>query len=992
MTFWPKAAQLRALFTVGVIIAGLGQALLSAQTSSVQTSSAQTSSAQTSSAQTSSVQGAGRLHGQVLDATGAVIPNAAITLKNDAGQTFSAKSDGIGSYTVKDLPAGKYNMAVTEKGFAPYAQDIQVTAGADQKINITLEIQVKQENIDVGSEAATVNVNPDSNASSVVISGKDLEALSDDPDELQSELQALAGPSAGPNGGQIYIDGFTGGQLPPKSSIREIRINQNPFSAQYDRMGFGRVEILTKPGTDKYHGQFMFNDNHSAFDSRNPFAAGQGDFSTQMYNGSFGGPLSKKSSFLFTMERRDINDVALINQSVLNDLPGQNFATVVPNPHIRTNLSPRGDFQLSANNTLTARYQYVRDTQENAGIGPLALPSYGYNSALTEHQIQISDTQVLGGKAVNETRFEYERTNNDRNALSNAIAINVLDTFNNGGNPLGISNLDSSHYEVQNYTSISHGTHFTRFGGRLRATSETSASTQNFNGTYVFGPGANFKTGLDAFNAKQPSQFTLTQGQPSITNTYYDAGLYAEDDWKLRPNMTLSTGLRYETQNEIHDHNDWAPRIGFAWGVGGGGKKNATPKTVIRTGFGIFYDRFGQDLALQADRQNGILQQQFTLNANTPANQTLLSQLFASSTLPTPGSLGQPKSNIYTLSPDLRSPYTIQTALAVERQISRAATASLTYLHSRGVHQFVLLNVNAPSNPLDPTSRPDTSRGNINQYTSGADFKQNQMIASVNVRAGAKLTLFSYYSLSYANSDTGGASSFASNSRDISADYGRASFDVRSRLFFGGSIAMPHGFRVSPFVLFFSGAPFNITTGSDLNGDSVFNDRPAFASSLTNPVNLVSTPIGNFDAKPVAGETIVPINFGDGPSQFTFNLRVSKTIGIGPKVESANNNQQGPQGGGDRGGPGGGGPRGGPMGGPMGGGRGPGGPLGERSNQKYSLTFSLNARNLFNNVNPAPPIGNLGSPQFLTSTALAGGPFNSQSANRRVDLQVMFSF
>src|ERR1700760_2618432 len=220
-------------------------------------------------------------------------------------------------------------------------------------------------------------------------------------------------------------------------------------------MGFGRIEILTKPGTDKYHGQFMFNDNHSFFDSRNPFAADQGDFSTQMYNGSFGGPLSKKSSFLFTIERRNINDVGLVNQSVVNDLPGQNFETVVPNPHIRTNLSPRVDYQLSANNTLTARYQFVRDTQENAGIGQLSLPSYGYNSTLTEHTVQISDTQVLGGKAVNETRFEYQKTNNDRNALSNDVAVNVLDTFNDGGNPLGITNLDGSHYEVQNYTSIS---------------------------------------------------------------------------------------------------------------------------------------------------------------------------------------------------------------------------------------------------------------------------------------------------------------------------------------------------------------------------------------------------------------------------------------------------------------------------------------------------------------------------------------------------------
>ena len=326
MTFWPKAAHVRALFIACVMIVGLAPGVISAQASSTQPNSTQPVSAQAPSAPGKP----GRLHGEVIDPTGAVIPGAAITLKNDAGQTFSAKSDGIGSYTVKNLPAGKYNISVSEKGFAPYLQEVEVIAGADQKMNITLLVQIKQENVDVGSEAASVNVNPDSNASSVVISGKDLEALSDDPDELQSELQALAGPSAGPNGGQIYIDGFTGGQLPPKSSIREIRINQNPFSAEFDRMGFGRIEILTKPGTDKYHGQFMFNDNHSVLDARNPFAAGQGDFSTQMFNGSFGGPISKKSSFLVTMERRDINDVALIDQSVVGVAPG-NFATVVPN-------------------------------------------------------------------------------------------------------------------------------------------------------------------------------------------------------------------------------------------------------------------------------------------------------------------------------------------------------------------------------------------------------------------------------------------------------------------------------------------------------------------------------------------------------------------------------------------------------------------------------------------------------------------------------------
>src|SRR5450432_1407181 len=389
MTFWPKVTQLRVLMIVGVVIAGLATGVLSAQTAPAPPSSTQA--------------GAGRLHGQVIDPTGAVIPNAAITLKNEAGQTFSAKSDGVGSFQVKDLPSGKYSMSVTEKGFAPYAQDVQITAGADQKINITLEIQVKEENIDVGSEAATVNVNPDSNASSVVISGKDLDALSDDPDELQSELQALAGPSAGPNGGQIYIDGFTGGQLPPKSAIREIRINQNPFSAQYDKLGYGRIEIFTKPGSDKLHGQFMFNDNNSIFNSRNPYVPTKPDYNSELFDGNLSGPISKKASFFIDAQRRNTSEFSAINATIL-DSSGNPAPLVesIPNPRTRTNFSPRLDYQVNANNTLTVRYQVTHETSQDGGLGQFSLPSQAYNLNSTEQTLQVSDTQIINTKIVNE--------------------------------------------------------------------------------------------------------------------------------------------------------------------------------------------------------------------------------------------------------------------------------------------------------------------------------------------------------------------------------------------------------------------------------------------------------------------------------------------------------------------------------------------------------------------------------------------------------------
>ena len=902
----------------------------------------------------------GSLHGQIVDQTGAVIPGASITVKNSSGLVVNATADGTGAYNVKNLAAGKYTVSVTANGFVATSQEVEIAAGQSKLADIPMPVLIKEEDVEVQGDAAKVSTNPDNNASSVVITGKDLDALSDDPDELQQELLALAGPSSGPNGGQIYIDGFTGGELPPKSSIREIRINQNPFSAEYDRMGYGRIEILTKPGTDKIHGQFFFNDNHSVLDAQNPFAATEPDFSTQLYNGNIGGPIGKKASYQINAERRNINEATVV-------LPQAFTAANVPvegilNPRIRTNVTGRLDYQLTDTNTLMVRYQYTHDHEENDGIGQLALPSQGYNQSSDENTIQVSDTQVLSAHVINETRFEWQRDNTDQNSLFSTPTINVLGQFTEGGNPLGNSSVITNHYEAQNYTSVNKGNHFVRLGGRLRATANSSTSTKNFNGTFTFDSLANFQAGT-------PSQLLIVTGNPLIQDTFVDAGLYAEDDWKIRPNMTLSYGLRFETQNGIHDHGDWAPRIGFAWGVGGG-KKNAQPKTVIRTGFGMFYDRFTQALIMQAEQLNGINQQQFIItNPRTFPN------------IPTPSGL-PPATTIYSINPNLHAPYTIQFAGSVERQLTKTATLTGTYLHSRGVHQLF-------SSVLSSAPAPQY------QFESGGIFNQDQFIANFNMRMGTRLTISSFYMFSHANSDTFGATSFPSNPLlGVSADYGRAAFDVRQRLFLIGTVALPHGFRVSPFMVANAGAPFNITTGLDGNDDSIFNDRPSFAGPDATDVKFVPG-IGNLNLAPLPGETIIPVNFGKSPAQFTLNMRLSKTIGIGPKIEAAKNNNQPNQNGQRAGGiPAGGGRAGGPGGGPGGGPRGPGGPFGgaEKSSQRYTLTFSANVRNIFNNVNPAPPIGNLSSNLFGQSTALAGGVFNTQSANRRIDMQVMFSF
>ena len=955
----------------------------------------------------------GTLRGRITDPSGAVIPKATVTANTAEGRSVIVLTNSQGVYEFKGLPAGSYTVTAVAKGFATDQEDnVNIAEGQAQQLDIALQIEVEQEKVEVHEETPTVDVSPQNSASTLVIKGKDLEALSDDPDELQSELEALAGPSAGPNGGQIYVDGFTAGQLPPKSAIREIRINQNPFSAEYDKLGYGRIEIFTKPGTDKFHGQVMVNGNSSAFNALNPFVTEEPGYYSEIFNGNISGPMGKKASFFFSVQQRNIDNQSVVAAQILD--PSNNivpYNTAVPSPSTVLNISPRFDFQLTPSNTLTVRYQYVHNTQDNGGVGQFSLPSVGYNSHSSENTVQISDTQVISPTIVNETRFQYIRQSSNQFPLSTAPTLVVQGAFTGGGSPSGTVISNQDHYELQNYTSIAHGHHFIKFGGRLRDTMYSSNQNSGFNGSYNF-------SSLNAYQITQvglqegltpqqiramgggASQFSLITGQPLSDVSMLDIGLYVQDEWKIRPNITLSAGLRYETQTGIPYHGDWAPRIGLAWGLGHG---KTPPKTVLRAGYGIFYDRFSYNYLLEAERQNGITQLQYIVNQPDfyplIPPQRVLEQL--AKTSPT----------VYQVAPNIQPGYTLQTAFSVERQLGKSSTLSVTYLNARGQHQLFLRNANAPLpgtyDPSDPTSgvRPFGGTTNIYQYNSEGTFEQNQLIANYRVNIGTRISLFGFYSLNFANSDLGaggggggggsffggGSSSavFIMNSYDPEEDWGRASFDVRNRFVLGGNITLKYGIRLNPFIIAQSGAPFNIIVGQDLNGDSIFNDRPALGTTAGPGGTIYVTQWGTFNSVPIAGQPIAPVNTGTATSLFTLNLRLSKTFGLGPKVEhggvasaggGSGSHTVAAHGGGGLGGRG------------LTGGGGNPFSFASETNHRYNLTFTVSARNLLNNVNYAPPIGNLDSPIFGMPNALAGPPFSSGSANRRIDLQMLFSF
>ncbi len=945
----------------------------------------------------------GALRGTVVDPSNAAISGATVIMTPASGAPIVVQSNGTGAYEFKSLVPGKYSLTVAATGFTLYENDNVVIADQPLRLNISMAIEVQTQKVSVSDTAPTIDVNPTNNAGAITISGKELDALPDDPDELQSDLEALAGPSAGPNGGQMYIDGFTAGQLPPKSSIREIRINQNPFSSEYDKLGYGRIEIFTKPGTDTLHGQLFADGNDSPFNSPNPFAGAEPPYYSTQFNGNVGGPINKHASFFVNLDRRDINELSVINAT--DPTTGNILASSIGNPRQRTNGGPRIDWAPTKDNTLTVRYQYYRDTETGDLSSQLYLPSQAYYSQSTEDTIQVSDTQVFGTKIINETRFQYLRDNNIQNPNDTNPATSVLGEFIGGGNSQGTLNDLQNAYEIQNYTSIIHGNHTMKFGARFRDTTDTNYSNAAFNGTFSFAP---LSPG-SPFTGANPLQLTFTTGSPNASVNYYDIEPYFQDDWRIKPNITLSLGVRFEAQNAIHDHDDWAPRLGFAWGVGG---KTAPPKVVLRGGAGIFYDRFQLTNLLQAERLNGITQTAYVITNPVcyPGLDVAFTPTVADCAGPSSTSTVTP--TIYQMSPTLHAPGTLQFAVSVERQVTKPATLAITYLGSRGFDQFVTINANAPypgtpclSNafPTPSSSTPSipplpdlppcatTSGTNLYRYVSEANFKQNQLIANSNVRVGSKLQLFGYYTLNYADSDTAGISTFASNSYDISQDWGRGAFDIRHRLFLGGSLGLPYLMRLSPFMIVSSGIPYNITGSYDQNNDSQFNDRPSLASSTTcatitqvsPPSYIYCTPFGTLDVSGATGK-LLPINYGTGPGHFVMNLRLTKTIGFGPLTKGAGTGQGGP-------GPGGGGGRGGGPRGPLFG----GGPQfgSVNSDRRYNLTMGVSFRNAFNNVNVTNPGGVVGSKFFGVSNNIMGFPYSpGTTANRRIDLTAQFTF
>jgi hypothetical protein len=931
------------------------------------------------------------VHGTVTDPTGAVVPNATVTITDASGVAHSALSDRSGNYSFAQLSAGSYSINASAPDLA-LPEPIRVTLSArSQSVNLTLKVQVAKQNVSVEEQSVpSISTENSSNASSIVLQGKDLESLGDSQEDLATDLQALAGPSAGPSGGALYVDGFSGGSLPTKESIREVKINQNPFSPEYDKLGYGRIEITTKAGADQYHGLSYFNFGDSVWNSRDPYTQKKAPFSLREYGGDVGGPLNRKLSFFLNVDGAAIDNGANIDTVTVDPqaLAITPFSDVFSVPQRRIIVSPRLDYQLESNHMFSFRYRVEQADISDSGIGSLNLASLSNRVHSLNNTFQASETSTLGSNTINEARFQFFRVSSSTLPNTSGSEIRVLGAFNGGGSQVGPVYDTQNNYELQNYTTIIHKAHTLHFGVRVRESRDTNASQANFGGTFTFSGGIGPE--LDANN--QPvldgsgnpvlipiqsieryrrtllfqslgatsgrvrtlgggaTQFSAYAGVPQISANQTDIGAFFGDEWHITPHLIVSPGLRYEWQTKVSDLRDFAPRIGLAW------QPRGNSKFVVRAGFGMFYDRFALANVITAKRFNGAIQQQFVVNnpdsfPNTPAI-----------TVP---------SAIQEISPSLRSPRIMQSALTIERQLVRGTTLAVTYTHSHALHQLRTLDVNAPLpstfNPSVPGSGvfPLGFAAPVSQMISDGLYNQNQLIVNVNSKLTSTLSFFSTYTLNRALSNTDGLTTVPANPYNFSGEYGPAITDVRDSVVFGGTFER-WKFRIAPLVRMFSGPPFDITAGSDVYGDALFNARPGISSDPNKP-GLIQTRYGLLDPDPSPGEPTLSRNYGRGPGYVLFNLRLTKLFEFGRvPVSAATQSATG----------------------------------GQDPSEKHRYTISLSAsiRNIINHDNPGPIIGDITSPFFgranqsAGSTSFGGTGFLESANNRRLELQVKFSF
>jgi hypothetical protein len=743
------------------------------------------------------------ISGTVQDQSGGAVSGAVVTLKRGGDLQGRTASSGVaGEFQFDKVATGDYELTVRYEGFNPSTTRLKVTGRPIRPLKIVLLVAGLRQELTVDTQGLVVSADPGENLDTVKLERRALDNLPVlDQDYVAAVSRSLSSASLGTGGVTLVVDGMeTSEKGVSASAILEVKINQNPYSAEYSRPGRGRIEIITRPGSSEYHGafNFMFRDHH--LNARDPFAQSRPPEQRRIFEGSLSGPLGdgRRSSFMISGNRAEED----LESIVFALTPSGEMHANVPQPRRNTFLSARVNRQVGENHTLSFRYEFTDEASRNQGVGGFNLPETGANASNREHHIYFNHRAVITKKLVNEFYLRSGRHWSPAVSVNRGPRIVVQDAFSAGGGQADRLSTEN-HAQFNEILSWSRGKHFIKTGMNAPDISRRGSNDRtNRDGTFYFST-------LSDYLAGRPFSFVRQQGEGRLAFWEMVMGWFFQDDVRVRPNLSLAFGLRYDYQNYFPDHDNVSPRASFAYAPG------RSRKTVFRGGTGLFYDRTGPGTIADLLRFDGHTLRRFVISNPGYPNPVLGGT-----------DLSAEPSSIVRLAPGVRIPYTTQFSLGVERQVRKNTTLTATYIGTRVVSAFRSRDVNAPLPPAY-LGRPNPYVGVLRQVESSGRVQGDSLELALKGDITRFFTGMAQYAYGRAYNDTGGINSLPANSRDLTGEWARADFDERHRLNLLGTLRQGKLLNLGIGLLANSGRPYSVTTGRDDNGDGVANDRPA---------------------------------------------------------------------------------------------------------------------------------------------------------------------
>jgi hypothetical protein len=878
-----------------------------------------------------------KVDGVVRDSTGAIIPGASVVLD---GKTAVESSDA-GQFRFPCAAPGQHELRVSAGSFA--AKDVKIRVPQLKgELIVVLQPEDVSTSVDVGEESGT-EVNAAANGASRTISGDQLSSLADDPDDLKRELQQLAATSGGPaSGTTITVDGFqSDAALPPKSSIAYIKVNPDLFSAEYLQPPFngGRVEVYTKPGQSTFHGSLFTTNGSPWMNARDPFSTSRAALGKQRYGFELSGPVRRKGSdFALTLEHRTIDNYAVVNAITLDDQgnPQRTVANVAA-PQQLWLATARLGWQLNQKNTFTASYNANVNHSQNVGVGGTALPETGYDGQNYDHTLRLLNITTISPKKMHEARVAFDWTGETDVPTSIAPQVQVAGAFTSGGAALGRQRLRAFEVEVDDDAVISTAKHLLKFGVQFKMYNVRNQLTTNFNGLYTFGGGAapvldangnpipgqtEIITGLEQYRRARlglaggtPTAFNNVTGDPEVHFTQVRNAVFLQDMWKLRPNLQIAVGFRYALQNAPLTLNGATPRLGIAW------SPDKKEKWQFHAHIGLFTGRYGPSEYAELLREDG--GHRVTSTVYNPAYND---------------PLGDSAAVIHSIRQ--AAPHLQNLTIAIENvggthTFPHGWTLNTDVFWGRLWNYARTLNINSPLNDSPTGPRPGAPNLNVLQTNNSGQGGANLEFFGLNQHELKHLQLSVGAIRVNLIDDTNDNTFFSpQSSRTNAGEFAPRTGQGRWQVFGNGTLKLPEKIELSTNLQAQSGAPYNITTGFDNNGDGNFNDRPQYAQP--GDPSAIPTQFGLL--VPSGGVGVFPRNAGRTPWTVHMDTNIQRKFALNsPKAEH-------PQ----------------------------------------ALTLNVRSSNVLNHLNVTSVGGILGSPLFGRSYAADNG--------RRIEAGVRYSF